>query len=266
MCEKKKEAKHLYETFSGLHKHHIIPKHSGGNDDDSNITYLTNREHIIAHYLLWKINKNVNDLRSMKMLGAKLSVEQRRQIGFWCKENKIGIHGYSKNQRKENALLGILSQKKSNSKNSFYYWSTSEGRKERASMGGKASFSSGKNEVFAYWMSPEGIKERASMGGKTTLGKKSMYKPGDSSFIRVSPEMVNEYLEKGYILGSPISPPSKGKKINIPSPRRKKVTDGNTIYESLEEAAIANNVTPGAIVYRCKSKKSKWHYVSDNES
>jgi hypothetical protein len=63
ICKKGKEAKNQYKSFSDLHKHHIIPKHSGGNDDESNLTYLTIREHIIAHYLLWKIHKNTNDLR-----------------------------------------------------------------------------------------------------------------------------------------------------------------------------------------------------------
>jgi hypothetical protein len=200
------------------------------------------------------------------MLGAKLTSQQRKQIGLWCKENKIGIHGYSKEKLKECSLSGFLSQKQSKSENTFYYWSTIEGRKKRASMGGKASLLSGNNKDFAYWMSPEGIKKRASMGGKKTLGKKSMYKPGDKSFIRVSPEEINDYLQKGYIFGSPISNPNKGKKTNIPSPRRKKVSDGITIYDSLQSAAIINNISSSTITYRCKSKKSKWHYISDNES
>jgi len=35
-------------------KHHIIPKSLGGSDDESNMVLLTVREHIIAHWLLWK--------------------------------------------------------------------------------------------------------------------------------------------------------------------------------------------------------------------
>jgi hypothetical protein len=265
ICERGKQAKNLYGKYSGLHEHHIVPKHSGGTDEDSNLTYLTPREHTIAHYLLWKIHQNVNDLRSMKMLGVKLSVEKRRLIGIWCKENKIGIHGYTKDVQKANALSGFQSQKDSDSKDTFYFWSTEEGRKKRASMGGKASIVSGNNIEFAYWMSPEGRKKRASMGGKANFGKRTMYKPGDKSFIRVKPENIQEYLNMGYILGSPISPQVKGTKTNIPSTRRRKVSDGTNIYESVHDAAIKNKVTNGAIVYRCKSKKSSWHYVSDTE-
>lgn len=34
------------------HKHHIIPKSMGGNNDSDNLVYLTPREHYIAHLLL----------------------------------------------------------------------------------------------------------------------------------------------------------------------------------------------------------------------
>jgi hypothetical protein len=37
----------------GYHRHHIIPKHQGGSDDDDNIEYLTPSEHSQAHYELW---------------------------------------------------------------------------------------------------------------------------------------------------------------------------------------------------------------------
>ena len=101
LCESRKQNKQYHKPGSGIHCHHIIPKHMGGADDESNFTYLTPREHTIAHFLLWKIHRNPNDLRSMRMLGAKLSVEKRRIIGLWCVENKIGIHGFTKEMKSE---------------------------------------------------------------------------------------------------------------------------------------------------------------------
>lgn len=144
LCQSRKSNKILYKKGSGLHEHHILPRHSGGLDDDENYTYLTVREHIIAHYLLWRINKNPQDLRSMKMLGANLSVAYRRTIGLWCVENKIGVHSdlYTKEERRKWSLKGLETQKESGSKDSFYYWSTIEGQTERASMGGKAGAAS----------------------------------------------------------------------------------------------------------------------------
>ena len=48
---------------SGLERHHILPRHSGGKNIESNYTYLTPREHTIAHFLLWKINGTIIDKR-----------------------------------------------------------------------------------------------------------------------------------------------------------------------------------------------------------
>ena len=86
ICIEGKNKKQLYESKKyDMHKHHILPTHNGGDDTEENFTYVTIREHIICHYLLWKIYKMPNDLRSMKMLGAKLTSNQRRIVGLWCK-------------------------------------------------------------------------------------------------------------------------------------------------------------------------------------
>lgn len=45
----------------GLERHHIVPKHSGGLDEESNYTYLSHREHIVAHWLLWRIHRKNGD-------------------------------------------------------------------------------------------------------------------------------------------------------------------------------------------------------------
>ena len=37
-----------------MHKHHIIPKHSGGSDDAKNLIELSVEEHAEAHRLLYK--------------------------------------------------------------------------------------------------------------------------------------------------------------------------------------------------------------------
>ena len=260
LCEGNKSRKENYKKYSGLHEHHIIPKHMGGSDEDFNLTYLNVREHILAHYLLWKIYKNPNDLRSMKMLGAKLSPQHRKITGEFCRDNNIGIFSIPSNERKEWAIKGIESQKQdylTNQTKNFYYWSTEEGRKERASLGGKKMAS----KEFNYWKSEEGIKTRASLGGKSHKGKKAMYKPGDATFMRIKPEDFDIYLQKGYVFGSPLKT-NKGRKCNKPSPRRRKVTDGKVIYDSLIDAALKNGVTYGAICNRCKSKKSNWNYIS----
>lgn len=65
-------------TDSYTESHHIIPRSLGGNDDPTNITKLTAREHFICHWLLTKIYregeahwKMLNALRIMRAENAK---------------------------------------------------------------------------------------------------------------------------------------------------------------------------------------------------
>ena len=65
-------------TDSYTESHHIIPRSLGGNDEPTNITKLTAREHFICHWLLTKIYregeahwKMLNALRIMRAENAK---------------------------------------------------------------------------------------------------------------------------------------------------------------------------------------------------
>ena len=259
LCKEKSQLIEKWTPGSGLHRHHIIPKHSGGTDNPNNFTYLTVREHILAHFMLWKMYKNINDLRSMKMLGANLSVEYRRKIGIFCRDNKIGFFAASEEQKDAWRKIGNNTQMLNKL---GIFGGTIEDRQRRASCGGKASIKS-PNNPWSYWASKDGQLERASLGGKTHSGNKQMYKPDDKTFVRVRPENIDQFLLDGYIFGTPIISKRLGIKTNIPSTHRRKVTDGITIYDSVEIAAKEQNITPSAIVYRCKSlKNTNWQYVS----
>ena len=81
---------HLEENWkpvgSGLERHHILPKHQGGLDEEFNYTYLTRKEHILAHYLLWRIHRNEGDriaykmMKGVKCYHTKHTDETRRKI------------------------------------------------------------------------------------------------------------------------------------------------------------------------------------------
>jgi hypothetical protein len=207
------------DTNLKYHKHHIVPRHMNGTDNESNYTYLTIREHYLAHWLLWKINGNYKDLCASYLL-----------------------------QNKDNK--------------------SAEVRKIWASIGGKASgkkqTGSGKGMLHCHKSNPLLHKEWASLGGKAHRGKKQMYKPGDRTFIRVPPNNVAKYLELGFIFGTPLKS-NKGKKFG-PSKRRRAVTDGTKVYDSVHIAAKEHKITPSAVVYRIRSSHNHWAYVSDIES
>ena len=47
------------QTFT--EKHHIIPKHAGGDNSPANIVRLSVKEHVVAHWLRWKVFGSVGD-------------------------------------------------------------------------------------------------------------------------------------------------------------------------------------------------------------
>ena len=71
LCERGKNLKEQWKPVgSGLERHRILPEHQGGIYVDSNCTYLTFREHIVAHYLLWRMNGNVGDRNAYQMMSG----------------------------------------------------------------------------------------------------------------------------------------------------------------------------------------------------
>ena len=64
------------ERFPLSHGHHIVPKHSGGTDDEWNIVFLTVKQHTLAHRLLWKVFKNPYDQLAWKGLSGCIGAEQ----------------------------------------------------------------------------------------------------------------------------------------------------------------------------------------------
>jgi hypothetical protein len=83
LVENGKQNKIFYKRGSLLERHHIIPHHAGGLDEQSNYTYLTRREHIIAHYLLWRIYRRNGDRWALcKMSGAKVDNRGEKNPGY----------------------------------------------------------------------------------------------------------------------------------------------------------------------------------------
>jgi hypothetical protein len=55
------------------HRHHIIPKHMGGNDSPENLVYLNVEEHALAHKVLWEKFHKWQDEVAWKALSGQIS-------------------------------------------------------------------------------------------------------------------------------------------------------------------------------------------------
>jgi hypothetical protein len=104
--------KHLKEEWkpvgSGLERHHITPRHIGGLDEETNYTYLTHREHIIAHWLLWKLHGRSEDRIAVQSMSGKdikvayHSEESRKKM----REAKKGFVPWNKGKKVNNNWTG----------------------------------------------------------------------------------------------------------------------------------------------------------------
>lgn len=201
LCEKKRQLKESWKPGSNLHRHHIIPRHMNGTDDEDNFTYLTIREHVIAHFLLWKIHKNPNDLRSMHMLGAELTYAQRRTVGLFCKENKIGIWGADADTIAKWKLKGVQTQMEKGlaifNPNTASVYASLGGR-----VGGKRQA-----ELGIGGHSPEALAKCRAAGGKSHTGKKWVHM--GSNRTRVPVDKIQEYLDDGWKFGIGRNPHDK---------------------------------------------------------
>lgn len=62
--KKNEEVNKINVTNVTFEKHHIIPKFDGGLDEPDNLVLLTIKEHIIAHWLRWKVLGKQGDYRA----------------------------------------------------------------------------------------------------------------------------------------------------------------------------------------------------------
>jgi hypothetical protein len=74
--------------------HHIIPRHMGGDNTDENLVLLTFREHILSHYLLWRIYGNDGDRLMVLMRNGQSEEAQRIRVKLAVEANRNGGKGF----------------------------------------------------------------------------------------------------------------------------------------------------------------------------
>lgn len=84
------------------HKHHIIPRHAGGTDDQSNIVELTIEEHAEAHRLLYEQHGRQEDKWAWLGLSGQIGKDEiLRQISM-AQKGKKKPEGFGEKIRQAN--------------------------------------------------------------------------------------------------------------------------------------------------------------------
>jgi len=74
--------------------HHIIPKHMGGDNLEDNLVLLTFKEHILAHYLLWRIYGCEGDKLMYSLRNLQTEEAQRLRVKLAVAANRNGGKGF----------------------------------------------------------------------------------------------------------------------------------------------------------------------------
>ncbi len=82
----------------GYHRHHIIPKHIGGNDTKENLVYLTPEDHALAHLELYEKHGRYEDAQAFNTLSSQ-----------WLDGRSIS--GYKQSEEHINARIGAIDYK-----------------------------------------------------------------------------------------------------------------------------------------------------------
>lgn len=70
----------VINTGEYTEKHHIVPKHMGGTDEESNMITLTYRQHTLAHLLLYRVFKRKEDKFAYRLMRG-LDKDRKVAIG-----------------------------------------------------------------------------------------------------------------------------------------------------------------------------------------
>lgn len=144
--EKYKNQKINKNSYS--EKHHIIPKHMGGINKETNIITLYYRQHILAHLLLFRKYKNYKDLCAYRLMRS-ISSDRKKEISRAIGMNHVKTGHIIK--------LGQLNKETN--------WINNIKTKESLRKGGKAAGKIAKETGQVYTIR---TKESCSRGGKTS--------------------------------------------------------------------------------------------------
>lgn len=88
----------------GLHHHHIIPKHAGGTDDESNLEWVTPEVHAERHRVLWETHHRIEDKIAWLALSGQTEEFEKERVQL-VKNKLTGVPKSAEHRAKISAAL-----------------------------------------------------------------------------------------------------------------------------------------------------------------
>jgi len=153
------------------HKHHIIPKHMGGSDDEDNLILLTIEEHASAHLELYKkYNKHEDYVAYLFLKGDEQAWVERSKLGGKRGGLAAGkIHKESGFTKKLGGIYGPIQGKINKENGHMKRISLSRTTEERKRIGKKSSETCRKKQVNSFF-DPE-LRIKSAIKGGEIQGK-----------------------------------------------------------------------------------------------
>ncbi len=91
-----------------IHKHHIIPRYTGGSNEPENLVEVTITQHAMFHFCNYQLSGNEEDRIAWKALSGQITINEAKleaqvlgckKSGKNHKENKTGIFGMTPDQK-----------------------------------------------------------------------------------------------------------------------------------------------------------------------
>jgi hypothetical protein len=104
-------------TPSGyVERHHILPRSMGGTNDESNLVYLTLREHFIAHRILWRAYRTAELAKAFFLMGGKQDNHTSRDFETarteWLTDYSANHHSRRPESKARQSVISTAAGKK----------------------------------------------------------------------------------------------------------------------------------------------------------
>lgn len=220
------------------HKHHIIPKHMGGDNNPLNLINVSIPMHAALHKDLFKHLHKIEDFIAWKCLEGKSEECEIQRIEL----SKQGFEKFKNSPKfqifKDNISKSLSGKKLSNS------------HKMSISLGNKLAYKTGKrttNEIKALGNSHKGKTLSLEHKEKLCLAR-SQRKTSKQTRSKLSNSLTGRTFNEDSI--NKIKQSTKG----IPKGKKKIYVNGE-IFESIKSASDFLGLTWGILSRQCKSKK-----------